>query len=131
MDTAQDRDLSRLAALSCFAAVALGAMGAHGQVHDLLQASGTLASWETAVRYHLPHSIFLYLTALFHKRGDKAAHLGWNLLFYGMVLFSGSIYLLAYFGWRWLGPVTPIGGLLLMAGWLSFALARWQKAPAT
>lgn len=130
MDTAQDRDLSRLAALSCFAAVALGAMGAHGQVHDVLAAAGTLANWETAVRYHLPHSMFLYLAALFIRRADRAAGVGWNLLFSGMLLFSGSIYLLACFGWRWLGPVTPLGGLLLMAGWLAFALARWQKPAA-
>lgn len=130
METAQDRDLSRLAALSSFAAVALGAMGAHGQVHDALAAAGTLASWETAVRYHLPHSMFLYITALFMGRADRAAGVGWNLLFFGMLLFSGSIYLLAYYGWRWLGPVTPIGGLLLMAGWLTLAVARWRK-PAT
>jgi uncharacterized membrane protein YgdD (TMEM256/DUF423 family) len=105
-------------------------MGAHGEVHDALLASGNLASWETGVRYHLPHSMFLYLSALFINRGDKAAKLGWNLLFFGMLLFSGSIYLLAYYGWRWLGPVTPLGGLLLMAGWLSLALARWSQPSA-
>jgi uncharacterized membrane protein YgdD (TMEM256/DUF423 family) len=130
MQFSQDRDLSRLAALSCFAAVALGAMGAHGEVHDALVASGNLASWEAGVRYHLPHSMFLYLSALFIKRSDKAAKLGWNLLFFGMLLFSGSIYLLAYYQWRWLGPVTPLGGLLLMAGWLSLSLARWQPTAA-
>ncbi len=102
-------------------------MGAHGDVHDVLVAKGNLASWETGVRYHLPHSMFLYLSALFINRADRAAKFGWNLLFFGMLLFSGSIYALAYYGWRWLGPVTPIGGLLLMAGWLSLALARWSK----
>jgi uncharacterized membrane protein YgdD (TMEM256/DUF423 family) len=125
-----DRDLLRLAALSCFAAVALGAMGAHGSVHDALAASGRLESWETGVRYQLPHSMFLYLLALFLGNAGKGISRGWHLLFYGMLLFSGSIYLLAYFGWKWLGPVTPFGGLLLMAGWLTLALSRWQKPKA-
>ncbi len=130
MTLSPDRDLLRLAALSAFASVALGAMGAHGSVHDALLAAGKLESWEAGVRYHLPHSMFLYLLALFLGSADKSVVRGWHLLFYGMLMFSGSIYLLAYFGWTWLGPVTPIGGLLLMAGWLMLALARWQKTAA-
>lgn len=125
-----DRDLLRLAALSAFAAVALGAMGAHGAVHEVLLAAGKLESWEAGVRYHLPHSMFLYTLALFLGKADKSVLRGWYLLFYGMLLFSGSIYLLAYFGWTWLGPVTPLGGLLLMAGWLLLALARWPRSAA-
>lgn len=130
MSLSPDRDFLRLAALSAFAAVALGAMGAHGSVHDLLVAAGKLEAWETGVRYQLPHSMFLYILALFIGKAERAVSLGWNLLFYGMLLFSGSIYLLAYFKWTWLGPVTPLGGLLLMGGWLMLALARWkQPAP--
>lgn len=105
-------------------------MGAHGSVHDALVAAGRLESWETGVRYQLPHSMFLYLLALFLGNAGKGISRGWHLLFYGMLLFSGSIYLLAYFGWKWLGPVTPFGGLLLMAGWLTLALSRWQKPKA-
>jgi uncharacterized membrane protein YgdD (TMEM256/DUF423 family) len=74
--------------------------------------------------------MFLYLLALFLGAADKSVVRGWHLLFYGTLLFSGSIYLLAYFGWIWLGPVTPLGGLLLMGGWLILALARWPKSAA-
>lgn len=122
-----DRDLLRLAALSGFASVALGAMGAHGSVHDVLVAAGKLEGWETAVRYHLPHSMFLYVLSMFLGAGGKKAAWAWNLLFIGVLCFSGSIYLLSYFGWKWLGPVTPLGGLMLMAGWLLLATVRWKR----
>lgn len=122
-----ERELLRLAAFSGFAAVALGAMGAHGPVHDTLLAAGKLESWETAVRYHLPHSMFLYVLALFVGAGGKLASWAWQCLFTGVLLFSGSIYLLAYFGWKWLGPVTPLGGLVLMAGWLLLSSVKWKR----
>jgi uncharacterized membrane protein YgdD (TMEM256/DUF423 family) len=126
MSLSPNHTLLRLAALSAFAAVALGAMGAHGYAHDVLAASGRLEAWETGVRYHLPHSMFLYLLALFLGTASKSAVRGWHMLFGGMLLFSGSLYLLAYFKWTWLGPVTPVGGLLLMVGWLLLAIARWK-----
>jgi len=119
--------LLRLAALSALIAVVLGALGAHGSVHDVLASSGKLESWETGVRYQLPHSMFLYVLALFLGGASKSARCGWLLLFYGTLLFSGSIYLLAYFKWTWLGPVTPLGGLLLMLGWLLLALTKWKR----
>jgi uncharacterized membrane protein YgdD (TMEM256/DUF423 family) len=122
-----DRELLRLSALSGFAAVALGAMGAHGPIHDTLIAAGKLGDWETAVRYHLPHSIFLYVLALFIGAGGKQAAWAWRCLFFGMLLFSGSIYALSYFGWKWLGPVTPLGGLSLMVGWLLLATVKWKR----
>jgi len=118
--------LLRIAALSALIAVVLGAMGAHGPVHEVLVSTGKLESWETGVRYQLPHSMFLYVLALFLGGASKAVRLGWSLLFFGTLLFSGSIYLLAYFKWAWLGPVTPLGGLLLMLGWLLLALAKWK-----
>ena len=122
-----DRELLRLAALSGFAAVALGAMGAHGPVHDTLVAAGKLGDWETAVRYHLPHSMFLYVLALFIGSGGRQAGWAWRGLFTGMLLFSGSIYLLSNFGWKWLCPVTPLGGLSLIAGWLMLATVKWKR----
>jgi len=103
-------------------------MGAHGAVHDALLAAGKLDSWEVAVRYHLPHSMFLYLLALFTGAAGKRVRWAWFSLFLGMILFSGSIYLLAYFGWKWLGPVTPLGGLSLMIGWLLLVTAKWPHA---
>jgi uncharacterized membrane protein YgdD (TMEM256/DUF423 family) len=116
-----------LAAITGLISVILGAMGAHGQVHDLLVAKGKLESWEVGVRYHLPHAMLLYLLALFSGAGGKRLTRAWLSLFLGVIFFSGSIYLLAYFGWKWLGPVTPLGGLLLMVGWLQLAFIRWQR----
>lgn len=123
--------LLRLAALLGLSSIILGAMGAHGSVHDTLVAAGKLDAWEVAVRYHLPHSILLYVLALVIGKGSKSALWAWRLLFTGVLLFSGSIYMLALFGWKFLGPVTPLGGLTLMAGWLMLALCRWQKTPDT
>jgi len=128
MTLSPSRPLLALAAISGFTAVLLGAMGAHGPVHDMLVAAGKLESWETGVRYHLPHSMFLYVLALFLGQAGRCAKAAWTLVFAGMLLFSGSIYLLASQGWKWLGPVTPLGGLLLMIGWLVLAFASWKKA---
>lgn len=119
--------LLRLAALLGLSSIILGALGAHGSVHDALVAAGKLESWEVAVRYHLPHSMLLYALALFLGHGGKTARWAWGLLFTGVLLFSGSIYLLALYGWKALGPVTPLGGLTLMIGWLLLALTRWSK----
>ena len=116
-----------LAAVTGFLAVLLGALGAHGAVHDALVANGKLESWEVAARYHLPQAVLLYGLALLSGSGGKKLTWAWLTLFAGLVLFSGSIYLLAYFGWKWLGPVTPLGGLLLMAGWLQLAFVKWQR----
>lgn len=118
----------RLAAFSGFLAVVLGALGAHGAVHDSLLAAGKLESWETGVRYHLPHSMLLYVLAVFIGTGGKSAVRAWYALFIGTWLFSGSIYALAYFGLKWLGPVTPLGGLLLMVGWLLLATVKWTTS---
>jgi uncharacterized membrane protein YgdD (TMEM256/DUF423 family) len=128
MTLAPSRPLLALAAFSGLAAVILGALGAHGPVHDMLVSAGKLESWETGVRYQLPHSIFLYVLALFLGQAGRGARLGWILTFAGTLLFSGSIYLLAYMGWKFLGPVTPLGGLFLMTGWVVLAFAQWRRA---
>lgn len=117
----------RLAALLGLSSIILGAMGAHGSVHDTLVAAGKLEAWEVAVRYHLPHSMLLYILALFIGNGSQSARWAWRLLFTGVLLFSGSIYLLSFFGWKILGPITPLGGLSLMIGWLLLALTRWNQ----
>ena len=116
-----------IAAVTGLLAVILGALGAHGAVHDTLVANGKLESWEVGVRYHLPHAMLLYGLAMFSRSGGKKLTLAWLSLFTGLLLFSGSIYLLAYFGWKWLGPVTPLGGLFLMIGWLQLAFVKWKR----
>ena len=102
-------------AVGMFLAVALGAFAAHGLKARL--SPEMLTIWETGVRYHVYHA--LALLALGASRGPDRA--GWCFLG-GIVIFSGSLYLLALTGERRLGAITPIGGLLFLAGWLLFAL---------
>jgi uncharacterized membrane protein YgdD (TMEM256/DUF423 family) len=90
------------------------------------------AAWETASRYHLFHSVALLgIAALIRASpsGSGNAQLTWAARCWciGMILFSGSLYWLALGGPRWLGPVTPIGGVALMAGWLLLIVAALAK----
>lgn len=105
------------AALLGASGVLLGAFGAHG-----LQArvsAESLASWNTAVEYHLLHAVVLFVLAWTATSAGPSAPWALKLFSAGIVLFSGSIYVLVLGGPRWLGPVTPIGGVCLIAGWLS------------
>lgn len=107
----------QVAAVSGMLAVVAGAFGAHA-----LKARVTpeqLGSWATASQYHLLHSVLLLALALFATYSERSIRLPASLLTAGIVLFSGSIYLLVLTKMRWLGPITPIGGLLLILGWLS------------
>jgi uncharacterized membrane protein YgdD (TMEM256/DUF423 family) len=118
------RGLLLAAALLGAAGVALGAFGAHG-LRARLDARG-LEVWETAVRYHLVHAVALLALAL----SPYAAQLrtaGW-LFAAGIALFSGSLYALALGGPRLLGPVTPLGGFALIAGWLWIAKTALSRA---
>jgi uncharacterized membrane protein YgdD (TMEM256/DUF423 family) len=110
--------LFRLAAVLCFLAVALGAFGAHG-LRSTLEARGTLDAWNKAVFYQFIHAVALLVLAL-QGTINRGACL---LLFIGILLFSGSLYLLALTNLRWLGAVTPLGGLCLLAGWAWLVLA--------
>ena len=106
----------RSAALSGFLAVALGAFGAHG-LKEILTRHDTAAIWETAVFYHFIHTVMLFL--LGQRRPVPAGP--WLGFLAGIVIFSGSLYLLAVTNARWLGAITPIGGLSFLAGWLWLA----------
>jgi uncharacterized membrane protein YgdD (TMEM256/DUF423 family) len=113
-----------------FTAVGLGALGAH-KLHPLLEANGSLTAWETAAHYHLAHSVVLLALALYLHRATPPATArrltrAATLFAAGVALFSGSLYVLALGGPRWLGPVTPLGGLCLLAGWLAVGHALWQ-----
>lgn len=104
-------------------AVMAGAFGAHGLRSRLTPEQ--LSAWATASQYHLLHSVVLLALALFALQTGKSVRVPASLFALGTTLFSGSIYLLLLSGQKWLGPVTPIGGLLLIAGWLSlFTLLR-------
>jgi uncharacterized membrane protein YgdD (TMEM256/DUF423 family) len=101
--------------------VGLGAFGAHGLRAELL-ASGMTNAWETAVRYHLLHAVVLFALAVSLRQSagpSRAVRLaGWGWLI-GVIVFSGSLYWLALGGPRWLGPITPLGGIALLGGWLA------------
>ncbi len=113
--------------------VSAGAFGAHA-LKDILTETGNLSTWNTGVLYHLIHLPALLATALFWSTQTyvnpwlaKACQC-WLI---GILLFSGSLYTLALGGPRWLGPVTPLGGLFLISGWLcviGFSAKGAQKA---
>jgi uncharacterized membrane protein YgdD (TMEM256/DUF423 family) len=108
-------------------AVALGAFGAHGLKTRV--GPDMLAVFETAVRYHLTHALALLAVAWASERwpGGASTAAGW-LFAAGIVIFSGSLYVMVLTGARWLGAVTPIGGLALIAGWCVLALAALRHA---
>jgi len=104
------------------AGVITGALGAHALAPSLL-ARGMSQAWETAVHFHLFHALALLGLAGWLRpapTGTAARRSVWVVRCWlvGTILFSGSLYLLALGGPRWLGPVTPLGGLCLLAGWI-------------
>jgi uncharacterized membrane protein YgdD (TMEM256/DUF423 family) len=111
----------RIAATLCFLAVALGAFGAHW-LKPALESHGMIDVWNKAVLYHFIHAIALLVLALVAPANRGA----WWLLFCGIILFSGSLYAMGLTNLRWLGAVTPFGGLCFLAGWawLAFAFSK-------
>ena len=108
---------TRLAALTGFLAVALGAFGAHG-LKAVLEKNGTLAVWQKAALYHLVHAVVLLVLA----QRTSVARVPFALFGSGIAIFSGSLYLLAVTNLKWLGAITPLGGVCLLAGWLALIL---------
>jgi uncharacterized membrane protein YgdD (TMEM256/DUF423 family) len=107
-----DATRTRIAAATGFLAVALGAFGAHG-LKGLLAQNGTSSIWEKAVFYHFIHAIMLLVVA---TQKPFVAGAWWSFLT-GIIIFSGSLYLLAVTNLKWLGAITPIGGLAFLLGW--------------
>ncbi len=106
-----------LAALFGASAVATGAFGAHGLKARI--APELLTTWSTAAAYHLAHSFALLALGLYAQATSRPITLPAGLFCAGIVVFSGSLYILVLTGVKWLGAITPIGGLLLIAAWLS------------
>ena len=102
----------RIAAALCFLAVVLGAFGAHS-LRSTLELRGMMDVWNKAVLYHFIHAIVLLVLALYGTVNRGA----WWLFFAGIFLFSGSLYLMALTNLRWLGAVTPFGGLCFLVAW--------------
>ena len=115
-----------IAAVNGFLVVLLGAFGAHAletRVHADL-----LATWNTSVQYHMFHTAALIGLALLRREhpAQPALKLASHLFVAGLVLFCGSLYLLTVSAARWLGMITPIGGLLFLAAWLQLALVCYR-----
>ncbi len=115
-----------LAAGSGLLAVALGAFGAHALKNRLDDYA--LSVYQTAVQYHFYHSLALLGVGLFCLWQPQSVLLRTSGLSFGIgiLVFSGSLYLLSFTGLRWLGAITPLGGLAFMAGWACLALAAWR-----
>jgi uncharacterized membrane protein YgdD (TMEM256/DUF423 family) len=113
----------RAAAMAGFLAVALGAFGAHS-LKGLLLENGTLSIWEKAVFYHFIHAVMLFVLATRPQvpRGP------WFAFLIGIIVFSGSLYLLAVTNIKWLGAITPVGGVSFIVGWLWLAICPAVEA---
>lgn len=120
------RLLMSIAATYGLVAVLLGAFAAHG-LKEVLSAS-SLASWQTGVTYQMTHALVLLVIGLWLRQGGSNLVKVAGVLFaIGVLVFSGSIYALVLLQVSWLGPVTPIGGLCLIAGWGCMLVAAVQS----
>ena len=118
-------------AIAMAVAVAIGAFGAHGLKAKLTP--DALGWWHTGAQYHVYHALALFAVAWAQSVGAGGRALtvsGWAMLL-GIVLFSGSLYVMALTGMRWLGAVTPIGGTAWIVGWIALAVATWGRSVAS
>lgn len=126
--TNQARRWLTLGAVGGFLTVALGAFGAHGLKGHV--APELLANWGTGADYLGLHTLAILVCGLFLLQRPAARFVNaaaWAFLI-GSVLFGGSLFLMALGGARWLGAITPLGGLSLLAGWALLAVGAWRAA---
>lgn len=112
--------------LNAMLTVALGAFGAHGLKQQL--SPEMLSVCQTGIQYHMWHALGLVLIGLIAAHYTDSALLGWAgwLMLAGIVIFSGSLYVLSVTGVRWLGAVTPFGGLAFIIAWALLVIALWR-----
>lgn len=109
----------RVASLLGFCGVLFGAFGAH-LLRGVLEKSGMTQTWQTGVLYHLLHAVVLLVLSGWRPVPRTAYH----LILGGVIVFSGSLYALALTNIKWLGAITPLGGVGMLAGWLVLALTK-------
>ncbi len=117
-----------LSAVCAFLAVAMGAFGAHGL--KAILSPDMLAVYKTAVTYQMWHALGLGFMAILrqqHPTNEYLKYAGW-LMFLGIILFSGSLYLLSLLGLKWLGMVTPLGGVCFLAAWALVIFFAYQAS---
>ncbi|MCI0411355.1 DUF423 domain-containing protein [bacterium] len=118
------RMLGIIGSLGLFLGVALGAFGAHALRAQLTESA--LSTFETGVRYQMYHSLAILIAAFFADRSTLFQTAGY-LYTAGIVLFSFSLYLLAWSGMKWLGAITPFGGLCFLAGHALLLTGFWKS----
>jgi len=117
--TMSDRAVRRVAALIGFSGVLFGAFCAHF-LRGMLEKSETAQTWQTGVPYHLVHAVVLLVLSGWRP----VPRIAYNLILVGVIIFSGSLYSLALTNFKWIGAITPLGGLLMLGGWLVLALGK-------
>jgi uncharacterized membrane protein YgdD (TMEM256/DUF423 family) len=107
--------------------VVIGAFGAHA-LKPILEANGKITSFETAVKYQFYHILAVFIVCIIGIINPKISVLNIVILFWiGILLFSGSIYVLSLTNGKWAGPITPVGGLFFIAGWITFAYQIYKN----
>lgn len=113
--------LQALISLVGFLGVLLGALGAHGKVAELVDGMGRIDEWKTGIFYHMVHVLAAWLALI--SNASRAS----VLFLIGVVFFSGSLYMLSVTGITKFGAITPIGGLILLIGWIQMFLISLRK----
>jgi len=118
-------------AIACilgFLGVALGAFGAHG-LSEVLTEKGTTETFRTATLYHLVHALFLFQLGIgAGSHADKWTKAAILCAFFGLLIFCGTLYLLSVTGIKWLGAITPIGGVGFLCAWLFAGISAYKKS---
>jgi uncharacterized membrane protein YgdD (TMEM256/DUF423 family) len=120
----------QIAAISGAAAVAIGAFGAHG-LEPILESNGRIETFETAVKYHFYHALAILAVSIWHRFEPSIRILPkamWSFLV-GILIFSGSLYVLSLTGITWLGAITPLGGVAFILGWVLLFWAAKKQIP--
>ena len=118
------KQIIKLAAILGALAVGIGAFGAHG-LKEILAETGRVDTFETGVKYHFYHSLSIFLIGILTmiKPDWKQLRTAAILMAVGVLIFSGSLYVLSLTGITWLGAITPLGGVAFIAGWVLVFLA--------
>jgi uncharacterized membrane protein YgdD (TMEM256/DUF423 family) len=122
-----EKSFAILGAVFMMLGVAAGAFGAHALESYFEKVPHLESTFQTAVRYHLLHGLGLFAVAwVASKWPGNLVNASGYLIVAGIVIFSGSLYLLSATDTRWLGAITPIGGAAFIAGWILLAIAVWR-----
>ncbi len=127
------RKFLQIASIVALMAVVLGAFAAHGLQSKI--SSNQITVFQTGVRYQFYHAFGIFITAILMHKSDNIwlKRAAWSFVL-GIILFSGSLYLLScrewlhLTSWKWLGPITPIGGVFFIIGWASLFLASFKSS---